>query len=95
MAGWLSVLVSFSFSYNTIFLSSVSSPVASPFGESSLNTSGTGSLRVRAQWFFQSSCKLSPINRELKQRSFLSDARQLGVHVLRSLALFLLKCAGK
>ena len=47
--GWLSVLVNFSFSYNTIFLSSVSpsrsSPVNSPFGESSFF------LKVRiAKW---------------------------------------------
>ena len=39
MGSWLSVLVNFSFSYNTIFLSSVSpsrsSPVNTPFGESS------------------------------------------------------------
>ena len=33
MGSWLSVLANFSFSYNTIFVSSVSSPVNSSFGE--------------------------------------------------------------
>ena len=71
--GWLSLLVNFSFSYNTIFLSSVSpsrsSPVNSPFGESSFF------LKVRIAKWTNGSLKMvtQAIQKFLKTLLHLSD----------------------